>query len=160
MENQRSSSQKQWSVAIVLVGVVFLFVTGAVQAQDLIWAKRAGGVSGDSGFDIVVDAFGNSYVTGHFEGAATFGAGEANQTMLNSAGPVDLFVAKYGADGTLLWVKTAGGSEVDQGFAIAVDASGNSYITGLFEGVATFGAGEANEYPIYDKLWSDGPMTL
>ena len=108
----------------------------------------AGGDSGvyfDSGSDIAVDAFGNSYVIGSFGGTATFGGGETNETILNSVDRVDILLAKYNADGLLLWATQAGGDSVDQGFSIALDASGHSYITGLFEGAATFGAGEANE---------------
>ncbi|TDI81908.1 MAG: hypothetical protein E2O79_07165, partial [Caldithrix sp.] len=145
MSKHNSNSQKVSSVPILLFGVVFLFFAGAIQAQDLIWARRAGGLSHDSGADIVVDASGNSYITGHFDESALFGVGEVNETTLHSAGSIDIFVAKYDANGLLLWAKQAGGSELGQGFGIAVDGSGNSYITGIFEGVATFGAGEANE---------------
>jgi len=129
----------------LLLGILFVLQTGNVQAQDLIWARRAGGASTDSGLFIAVDASGNTYVTGNFQGSATFGEGEANQTILDSVGPVDLFVAKYSATGSLLWAKSAGGTAVDQGLAIAVDDSGNSYVTGLFEGIATFGTTEVNE---------------
>ena len=34
---------------------------------------------------IATDPRGNSYVTGHFSGTATFGAGEANETVLEAA---------------------------------------------------------------------------
>ncbi len=55
-----------------------------------------GGSAGDEGSGIVVDVSGSSYVTGKFEGSATFGANEVNETTLNSAGSGDIFVAKYG----------------------------------------------------------------
>ncbi len=111
----------------------------------LVWAKAAGGMSGDEGFAIAVDSSGNSYVTGFFVFLATFGQGEANETTLTSAGSADIFVAKYGSNGTLLWAKRAGGTVTDQGSGIGVDSSGNSYVTGVFEGTATFGPGEANQ---------------
>ena len=144
--NQHLPLQEEKSLLIpLLVLILSLLFAEAVQGQELIWAKRAGGGSHDSGSDIVVVASGNSYVTGDFHGSITFEAGEANETLLNSAGSFDIFMAKYDADGMLLWAKQDGGSDVDQGFSIATDASGDSYITGIFEGVATFGAGEANE---------------
>ena len=52
----------------------------------VVWAKRAGGTNADIGFGIAVDGAGNSYVTGAFADAATFGAGETNETTLTSAG--------------------------------------------------------------------------
>jgi len=101
-----------------------------------------------------MDTSGNSYVTGSFSGSSplTFGAGEANETTLISAGSTDIFVARYDGNGELVWAKQAGGITVDVGRGIAVDTSGNSYVTGFFgalfpvsDGSATFGAGEANE---------------
>ena len=103
-----------------------------------------------------MDGSGASYVTGHFDGSSTFGAGEANETTLTSAGYFDIFVAKYDADGDLLWVKGAGGGGYDGGSSIAVDGNGASYITGDFESNATFGAGESNETTLSNTgLWGD-----
>ncbi len=116
-----------------------------LQAQDLVWAKRAGGSGSDVGFGIATDAAGNSYVTGSFNGSVVFGPGEANETIFNSVGSADIFVAKYNSAGALEWAKRAGGTGLDQGFGIATDAAGNSFVTGLFNDSAIFGPGEANE---------------
>jgi hypothetical protein len=48
----------------------------------------------------------------------------------------------------LEWATRAGGASanrIDQGLGIATDPSGNSYVTGIFAGTATFGDGEDNE---------------
>lgn len=66
-------------------------------AQDLDWAKKAGGTGGDVVGGIAVDISGNSYVTGSFQGSATFGVGDTNETTLVSAGGDDIFVARYAA---------------------------------------------------------------
>ena len=48
-----------------------------------------------------------------------------------NAGGVDAFVAKINAAGSALVYSTyLGGSGNDQGFGIAVDGSGNAYVTG------------------------------
>ena len=45
----------------------------------------------------------------------------------------DVFVAKYDPIGGLIWAKTAGGALLDQGYDIATDASGNSYVVGAIQ---------------------------
>ena len=131
-----------------------VFTTSAL-AQNLLWAKRAGGAGNEfcraisTGSErcsgISVDPTGNTYVTGSFENVATFGPGEGNQTQLISAGNSDIFVAKYNNDGTLAWAKRAGGLGSDDGLGLTADSSGNSYVTGAFQGTAIFGLGEAKE---------------
>jgi len=84
-------------------------------------------------------------VAGRFEDAATFGEGEPNETTLTSAGRCDIFLAKYNAEGTLSWVKRAGGADGDHGSGVAALADGGALATGGFSGAATFGPGEPNE---------------
>jgi len=69
------------------------------------WAKRMGGTGGDIGSGIAVDASGNVYTIGSFQGTADFdpGTGTAN---LTSAGGYDVFLSKISLD----QVSTAGGT--------------------------------------------------
>ena len=80
--------------------VLCLALAGAlpVAAQELDWAKRVGGVQGN---DVETDGAGNSYMAGLFEATTTFGAGEANETTLTSAGDFDILVARH--DQTARW---------------------------------------------------------
>jgi hypothetical protein len=140
---------------LTTAGGLDVFVAKYAHDGTLLWATSAGGSSVDEVAGIATDPRGNSYVTGRFEGTATFGAGEDNRTVLNSAGSFDVFVAKYAPDGTLLWATTAGGSDFDQGLGIATDPRGNSYVTGLFAGTATFGAGDDNQTVLTSAGGSD-----
>ena len=119
------------------------------------WAKQARGTSYDKGYSIAVDANGNSYVTGGFEESATFGT-----TTLTSSGNEDIFIAKLDINGNWLWAKKAGGTSYDYGCCIAVDDNGNSYVTGVFEGSATFGTttltSSGNEDIFVAKMDSNG----
>jgi Beta-propeller repeat len=102
---------------------------------DNLWAKQIAGESNDLGYAVAVDAAGDSYVSGYFTGSANFGG-----TTVNAAGNEDIFIARYDrTSGNLLWVKTAGGSDYDNGLSIDVDISGNSYVTGYFTRTASFG---------------------
>ncbi|MBL9169192.1 MAG: SBBP repeat-containing protein [Verrucomicrobiales bacterium] len=114
---------------------------------QLVWAKSAGGATGNGGMGIDIDDSGNAYVVGRYSGTATFGPGEVHETVLK--GPLgsnyEIFVAKYLSDGTLAWVRSGlGQAEHDEGTAIAVDKDGNSYATGTFRSRAPF-AGELNQ---------------
>lgn len=93
------------------------------------WVVAAGGPGSDSGRDIVVDGKGNYIVTGVFSGKASFG-----KTTLSSVGSEDVFVAKVDPKGAFIWAVSAGSSKEDKGNAVAVDSSGNIFITGtLFD---------------------------
>jgi hypothetical protein len=120
-----------------------IFVAKYDTNGKLQWAKSAGGRSGNRGSGIAVDGAGNSYVVGRYSSVSTFGPGEANETTLTgpAGGNDEIFVAKFGPNGNLAWVRSGqGGGDHDQGNAIAVDAAGNSVATGTFRGVAPFGA--------------------
>ncbi|MDB6110649.1 MAG: hypothetical protein JWR69_2399 [Pedosphaera sp.] len=103
---------------------------------NVVWAKRAGGTADDFGNAIAVDAAGNSYITGYFLSTNINFSG----TILTNSGSADVFVAKYNSAGSLVWAQADGGNGYDVGNGIAVDSSGNSYVTGFFySAIATFG---------------------
>ena len=112
---------------------------GSLNAQNLnlAWAKSMGGASTDEGVSIAVDASGNVYTTGYFNGTVDFDP-NAGTFNLTSAGGVDIFVSKLDATGNLVWAKNMGGVSTEIGYSIAVDASGNVYTTGYFVGTADF----------------------
>ena len=98
----------------------------------LVYATYLGGSRGPTGLDIgtgiAVDAAGAAYVTGDTI-ADGFPTVHPVQPTLN--GVEDAFVAKLTADGSALVYSTyLGGSGVDRGTGIAVDATGAAYVTG------------------------------
>ena len=100
-----------------------------------LWATKAGGSGDDESSGIAIDDNGNSYMTGTFVGTANFGS-----YSLTSFGYKDIFIAKMDTTGNWLWATKAGGSYWDQGYGIAIDDNGNSYVTGRFHYTATFGS--------------------
>ena len=107
---------------------------------DLVWAKGIGVDVSGTEIDIVVDASGNVYATGTFFGTVDFDPGPGT-TNLTSAGAIDVFVQKMGVNGDLAWAQSMGESGHDKGVGIAVDASGNVYTTGVFNGTVDFDPG-------------------
>ncbi len=86
-----------------------------------LWARQIGTSEKDDGVGVAVDGVGSAYITGYTSGS--LGG--------TSAGHADAFLAKYDASGTLLWTRQLGTSDTDRGHAVAVDGTGNVYITGL-----------------------------
>lgn len=108
-------------------------ITDALYGQTYQWVKYGKSQGFEYGNDIATDDTGNVYVVGQYEYTTNFGG-----VNLVSAGQHDIFIAKYSSDGTLRWVRSAGGPHGDAGSAIGIDAAGNIYITGEFERTAKF----------------------
>jgi Bacterial Ig domain/Beta-propeller repeat/Thrombospondin type 3 repeat len=113
-------------VTLTAVNLNDVFVAKYDSTGMAVWATSARGTGNEQGFGIAVDSSGNSYVTGAYAGTATFAPG----VTLTAVGGDDIFVAKYNSTGTAVWATSAGGTGNDQGKAIAVDGSENSYVTG------------------------------
>jgi len=92
------------------------------------WVFHAGGSKHDKIRALTVDRQGNTFVTGEFSDTANFGG-----TEVKAKGGLDFVLAKLNSKGRLVWVTTAGGAKIDRGYAVAVDAGGNSYVTGHFQ---------------------------
>ena len=78
---------------------------------------------GSFAYTTAIDNSGNIYVTG--ESWSTWGS-PVNPFSRES----DAFVAKLDSNGTLLWNTFLGGTSIDGGYGIAVDGSGDIYVTG------------------------------
>ena len=98
----------------------------------LVYCGYIGGAGFDGGSGIAVDAAGNAYVTGATDSDETGFPVKAGPGLFFNGGDGDAFVAKVKADGTaLLYAGYIGGTGSDEGRAIALDAAGNAYVTGV-----------------------------
>ncbi|GIV30602.1 MAG: hypothetical protein KatS3mg028_1668 [Bacteroidia bacterium] len=95
----------------------------------LVYSTYLGGSGDDYGYDIAIDGSGNAYVTGRTCSTDYDITRGAFQTT--NGGSADVFVTKLNSTGTALLYSTyLGGSGDDLGNGIAVDGSGNAYVTG------------------------------
>jgi hypothetical protein len=105
------------------------------------WAFAEGGTGADYGNGIVVDGNSNVYLTGAYDGTASFGASPTLQSI-TSRGQSDIFISKYSSSGTLEWVRTSGSTQSDRGDKVAVNSAGTEiYLAGRFGGTILFGTG-------------------
>ena len=123
------------------------FVLKLVPAsRKLAYSTFLGGKGGnaalpEAGMGIDIDPLGNAYVVG-LTASPDFPLRKAVQPMLH--GPQDAFVAKFSPAGdALLYSTYLGGSSLDIGTAIKVDASGNACVTGYTA---------SSNFPVNDPL--------
>ena len=102
---------------------------------ELLWHTFYGSASSDGGYAITVDGGGNIYVTGCSDVNGDVSWGSPLHAP-SSGGLENIVVMKLDSSGTLLW-NTFYGS-LDSGEGIAIDTSGNVYITGFSD--ATWGS--------------------
>lgn len=109
-------------------------------AGGLVWQKTYAGSSHPAYAQaIAVDSTGNIYVTGYYASASS---ADQNATLL-----------KFDPTGNLLWQRSWGGSNPDQGSSLALDSAGNVYVAGSTN---SFGAGGADAFLL--KFTSAGSL--
>jgi hypothetical protein len=119
-----------------------VLITFHLDAQNLNFANKIGGIASDNLGDSHVDSEGNIYITGNFRGDANFNTDISNQTLLTAPGNnTDAYFAKYSSTGNLLWAKRVGGTNHDQSNAIKTDANNNVYLAILFQNTIDNGNG-------------------
>ncbi|MFX1254013.1 MAG: SBBP repeat-containing protein [Promethearchaeota archaeon] len=98
---------------------------------SLLYSTYVSGSHDDEGYGIALDAAGNAYVTGRTFSTDFPTINAYDATGDGSTGYTDIFVCKLSSDGSnLLYSTYMSGSNVDRGSAIAIDSTGNAYVTG------------------------------
>jgi len=100
------------------------------------WDKRFGDATAQECKSVAVDADGNVAITGTFNGWVNFGKGQ-----LTSAGSVDVFLAKFGKDGGILWNHAFGSASEQGGQSVAMSPDGGVVLGGYFSGSLNLGGG-------------------
>jgi Beta-propeller repeat len=95
------------------------------------YSTYLGGSVEDYGLGVAVDSLGNAFVGG-YTGSPDFPTTAGALRTVYAGGNFDAFVAKLNPSGSgLLYSTLVGGTDIDQGTAIAIDGQGNAYLTGL-----------------------------
>ena len=116
--SQRVSGR--WAVGVMVFVLLLCGLARGESPYPIAWIQQLGTSSGDASYSVAVAASGNAFISGLTRGDL----GGTN------AGESDAFLAKYDPAGKLLWTRQLGTSSSDYGYAVAVDASGNAFISG------------------------------
>jgi hypothetical protein len=95
--------------------------------DPVIQSTYFGGTNSDVAYDVAIDTNGNRFVTG-YSYSSDFPTKSPLQGSLN--GQTDGYLAKFDAQGGLVFSTYFGGSGYEQLFSVALDGSGNPYVTG------------------------------
>ncbi|WP_405610528.1 T9SS type A sorting domain-containing protein [Polaribacter sp. Asnod1-A03] len=128
-----------------------MFIIKLDENGNFIWAQSFGSSTNsfESVSEIDVDANGNIYLTGYFSDSISI-SHAAGTSVITSYGGSDIFVMKYYADGSFLWMKHMGSEDADLGMSLDVSDSGDVFVTGRISATATF----------YTPMFFGDPVTI
>lgn len=130
----------------VNAGSTDMFLT-KFDGDEIAWTKQIGTSEIDVGKSVTVDSSGNIFVTGYTDGDLD---GNLND------GSVDIFLTKFYSDGSFAWTKQWGTSGQEYGQSVAVDNSGNIFVTGYTDGDLDGNTNAGSSDIFLTKLKSDG----
>ncbi len=111
-------------------GEADIFIARYDATGKLDWAHTYGGDREDVGWGIASDATGNTVMTGWFQNTVSFS--KTTATPIKSNGNKDVFAIKHDVKGNVIWTKTWGDKDHDQGRGVVMDDQGAATITGLY----------------------------
>jgi len=109
-------------------GIRDAIITKLDGSGSILWSTFFGGSAFDYGYDISIGGDGSCYIIGN-----TYSSDFPTLNAYNSTygGNKDLIIAKFSSNGSLLWSTYLGGSELDEGYSIAVASDDSCYVTGF-----------------------------
>lgn len=119
------------------------FVTKLNPNGGFVWAKVLDCTIENFESEMKIDPQGNIVVAGTFTGALDIDPGPGTHLLTSTGGLYDWFVAKMDANGGFLSGFSIGGAGDDHSQGFALDAVGNLYLLGQFEGPVDFDPGLA-----------------
>jgi methionine-rich copper-binding protein CopC len=135
-------------------GASDVFITKYSQDGNKVWTRLLGGASGDFSSALTVGLDGSIYVGGRTDWMID---GQTNN------GRSDAFISKYNYDGTKVWTRLVGTTEVEYGVSLTTGNDGAIYLagssTGSLDGQSNNGFGTFDAFitkynPDGTKVWT------
>ncbi|MEM8882547.1 MAG: hypothetical protein AAGD14_00590 [Planctomycetota bacterium] len=106
------------------------------------WVRAFGDSGQDGTSDVAALPDGSCVWVGHFWGTVAL---DASNTLSVPAGVRGGVVARYAADGSVLWTRSWGNTGLNSATGVSLAVDGSLLVCGNFEGTIVLGAGETNE---------------
>ena len=135
-------------------------------AGNRIWATYYGGTLSEYGTSVATDGYGNVYLGGYTTSLSGIASGGFQNSI---GGDSDAFLVKFDAAGNRIWSTYYGGVGSDDGYSVAIDDSGNVYLSGVANSASniaspggfqnTFGGGGYDAFlvkfgPLGNRIWA------
>lgn len=104
---------------------------------NYLWSFLISGTLHDVATVVRTDSDNNIIVLGYFEGTADFDPSSGTHELSAGSGK-DTFIAKYDANGNLIWAINIGSNLDVRGTSLAVDSANDLFVTGYYTGTADF----------------------
>ena len=117
---------------LILTSIILITFSVCSFSQKAIWTSGIQGTGEVYPIRSAIDFQNNVYILGRFDNSLT------SPASVPSKGGKDLFLAKYDKNGVFKWLKQIGSSLTEQASGLALDASGNVYVAGRFQGTCYF----------------------
>jgi hypothetical protein len=124
---------------LVVAGLVLLPTIAEATEAPLApaWVNTVNTTARSATTGVALAPNGDILTVGWFEGQATFGSG-ASAVTVSSAGGLEGYLARTRPDGSLVWVRAAGGVNYDQMSGVRVAPGGSIYVWGSFSQAMSF----------------------
>lgn len=127
------------TTTLTSAGGTDIFLIKYNSSGALVWGYGFGSTANDYGYGIALDNSGNVVITGSIRGTVDFDPTAGTLTLNSgSIGNDGIFIAKYSSAGVVGNICHVGAANNDIGYGVAVDASNNIYVTGVFNGTVDF----------------------
>lgn len=110
-----------------------VFLARFTKTGTIDFVHHWGGVNGEVGTCVLGDKLGGIYIGGYYDSSSVF-----DDVPLIQYGERDAFIMRCQPDGTMEWVREAGGPHIDEIRGIAVGSDNIPYAAGVFESSADF----------------------
>ncbi len=102
---------------------------------DYIWGLHWGGTDEDGALGVAANSSGDIFVSGYFTGDADLDPDEVDVDTHTGFG-MNAFFSRFDASGDYIWGKSWGSENTAQGVGVAAGDTGDSWVTGWFQGTA------------------------
>ncbi|MBK7269156.1 MAG: T9SS type A sorting domain-containing protein [Flavobacteriales bacterium] len=123
---------RSWTVNIFTAAAIAIGSTGPACAQSLNWAVCGGPLGSSSVMDLAYDANGDLFVGGYVAAGALDIDPGTDTLFVQSGGTSSSLLAKYTANGELLWAHVFGDTLLQRIHAVAPDGQGGVVVAGLY----------------------------